>query len=93
MKNKGLAVQDVGVALCTTPTCAGDPCRTRTCNQLIKSQLLCRIELMGLWFLARELYRKEGACQQAFHRLVNGKNMYFTGRLFGSSGFEPLATS
>jgi hypothetical protein len=24
-----------------------DPCRTRTCNQLIKSQLLCQIELTG----------------------------------------------
>jgi hypothetical protein len=25
-----------------------DPDRTRTCNQLIKSQLLCQIELRGL---------------------------------------------
>lgn len=27
-----------------------DPCRTRTCNPLIKSQLLCQIELTGQRF-------------------------------------------
>lgn len=29
------------------PPYLGDPCRTRTCNQLIKSQLLYRLELTG----------------------------------------------
>ena len=40
----------MGETSCFLPilaTYGGDPCRTRTCNQLIKSQLLCQIELTG----------------------------------------------
>jgi hypothetical protein len=38
----------------------GDPRRTRTCNQGIKSPLLFQIELAGQ---ARQLYREEIVCQ------------------------------
>jgi hypothetical protein len=36
MTNNGWLVQYMGVTTSATPTCGGDPCRTRTCNQLIK---------------------------------------------------------
>ena len=39
---------------------------TRTQNRLIKSQLLCQIELVGP--LRGKLYRKEKGCQQGLPR-------------------------
>ncbi len=41
----------------------GDPDRTRTCNQLIKSQLLCQLSY-GAVFAAGELYRITASCQR-----------------------------
>jgi hypothetical protein len=49
-----------GISRCKPPH-LGDPRRTRTFNQLIKSQLLCQIELVGR--SAPELYPKGFACQ------------------------------
>ncbi len=40
MSKNGQQVQDMGVKKSSTPIGGGDPRRTRTYNQLIKSQLL-----------------------------------------------------
>jgi hypothetical protein len=42
-QRKALNAPDVGVSLIDTPTFTGDPHRNRTCNLLIKSQLLCQL--------------------------------------------------
>ena len=40
LKNSLPYIANLGAGITPTPRGGGDPCRTRTCNQLIKSQLL-----------------------------------------------------